>query len=144
MLKVDPNTGATLGAYPLNGLGGVESGGVHGVEWADDGTLWVTRPGAQIILQIDPSDFSVVHQIPSPLPRSHGMVSIDGALWCVYTADRVIVKQDPRDGNVLERIEVPEPYPQPHALTLWQGEILFCDADDTNLSRRGQIWRLIR
>lgn len=144
VLKVDPNTGATLAAHPLKGLGGEERGGVHGVEWADDGALWVTRPGIKVILQIDPFDFSVAHQIPSPLPRSHGLIWMEGGLWCVYTADRVIVKQDPKDGSILERIEVPEPYPQPHGLTLWNGEFVFCDADDTDASRRGQIWRLIR
>lgn len=142
VLKVDPNTGDTLAAYPLEGLGGEKRGGVHGVEWAE-GMLWVTRPGIKVILQVDPSDFSVVHQIPSPLPRSHGMVWLDGALWCVYTSDRVIVKQDPRDGRELERIEVPEPYPQPHGLTLWQGDFVFCDADASDPSHRGQLWRIV-
>jgi len=142
LLKADPMTGDTLAACLLEGLGG-KGGGVHGIEWAD-GLLWVTRPGINVILKMDPTDFSVVHQIPSPMPRSHGLIWLDGGLWCVYTADRVILKQDPQDGSELERIEVPEPYPQPHGLTLWNGDFVFCDADDSDKSRRGQIWRLIR
>ena len=138
VLKVDPQSGATLAAYPLEGVGGVR-GGVHGVEWAE-GTLWVTRPGIKVILQVDLSDFSVVHQIPSPLPRSHGLAWVDGALWCVYTADRVIVKQDPTDGKVLEQIEVPEPNPEPHGLTLWQGQLIYCDATS---NQKGQVWRVV-
>lgn len=141
LLKVDPTTGATLAACSLEGLGGDKRGGVHGVEWAD-GMIWVTRPGIKVILKMDPKDFKVVHQIPSPYPRSHGLVWLDGVLWCVYTSDRMIVKQDPKDGRSLGEFKVPEPYPQPHALTLWNGDFVFCDADASG-PHKGQIWRLV-
>jgi len=134
ILKIDPHSGASLAAYPLEG-----PGGVHGVEWAE-GMLWVTRPGVKVIEQYDLSDFSIVHKIPSPLPRSHGLAWMDGTLWCVYTADRVIVKQDPTDGKVLERIEVSEPNPEPHGLTLWQGQLIYCDATS---HQKGQVWRAV-
>jgi hypothetical protein len=141
LLKVDPKTGATLAACLLDGLGG-KGGGVHGVEWAE-GFIWVTRPGIKLILKMDPVTFKVVHQIPSPLPRSHGLAWENGTLWCVYTSDRVIIKQDPKDGRELGRIEIPQPYPQPHALTIWNGDFIFCDADAPE-GHRGEIWRIVR
>jgi len=150
VLKIDPDSGATLADCPLEGLGGVQ-GGVHGVEWVD-GTLWVTRPSAMVIQQLDASDFSLIHQIPCPAAVAHGLAWVDGALWCLYRGDRVLLKQNPTDGSVLERIEIPEPNPTPHGLTFWQGHFIYCDAAHGPIGSdrkadflsydRGQVWRI--
>ncbi len=122
VLKVDPRSGATLEAHELQG-----PGGVHGVEYVD-GTLWVGRPGAKIIQRYKLPEFKVICEIPSPFTRSHGLAWVEGALWCVYTNDRCIVKQDPQTGKVLDRIDIPEPNPEPHGLTYWKGQFIYCDA----------------
>ncbi len=146
VLKIDPASGETLASCPLKG-----PGGVHGVEWVD-GTLWVTRPGAMVIQQLNTSDFSLIHQIPCAAAVAHGLAYVDGALWCLYRGDRVLLKQDPTDGSVLERIEIPEPNPTPHGLTFWQDHFIYCDAAHGPIGPdgkadfvsydRGQVWRI--
>ncbi|MDP2947968.1 MAG: hypothetical protein Q8P22_00305 [Chloroflexota bacterium] len=139
IIKVDPKTGKTLEAHNCEKLGGVE-GGIHGVEWAN-GMLWVGRPGAKLIQQINPKDFSCVGQIVSPLPLNHGLAWENGSLWCAYRKDCVIIRHDPKTSRELERIEVPKDGPEPHGLTLWNGDLIFCDATSP---KKGQVVRIIR
>ena len=136
VLKIDPVSGETLADCPLEGLGGAR-GGVHGVEWVD-GTLWVTRPSAKVIQQLNTTDFSVIHQIPCPAAVAHGLAWVDGALWCLYRGDRVLLKQDPKDGTVLERIEIPEPNPTPHGLTFWKEHFIYSDAAHGDIGPDGK------
>ena len=152
ILKIDPETGKTLTAHNLDGLGGVHAG-IHGLQYVN-GTLWVARPRAEIIQQVDILDFSLIHQIPASGNICHGLTWEDGYLWCLYRIDRVILKHDPKNGDVLDRIEIPEPYPIPHGLTLRQGHFIYCDSADSINSKadapegspppRGQVWRIVR
>lgn len=125
ILKVDPATGETLARYPLPG-----GGGTHGVEFdpLEDDTLWVTTLKDQTLTKMRISDWSIQHVIPLPLKRAHGVVRVPDGLWVVHTADHVIVKLDPADGTVLEQIELPRSEPQPHGLSLYGDDLLYCDA----------------
>ena len=70
----DPETGwCTQYIILPNG----EGGGVHGLEWYE-GALWVTRPGFLKIQKLDPDTGELLHEIPFPEPRNHGIFFKDG------------------------------------------------------------------
>lgn len=125
ILKVDPNSGATLARYPLP-IGG----GTHGLEIDpfEADTIWLTTLGEQTLTKMRISDWSVQHVLPLPYVRAHGVVRVEDGIWVVHTANRVIVKLDLKDGRVLEEINVPAPHPEPHCLSAWGKDFIYCDA----------------
>lgn len=125
VLKVDPQTGETLGRYPVPG-----GGGIHGLEYDpyESGVLWLTTLKDQTLTKMRVEDWSIQQVIPLPYKRAHGVVRVADGIWVVHTADRVIVKLDIQDGRELDRIEVPEPHPEPHCLTIFGEDLLYCDA----------------
>jgi hypothetical protein len=125
ILKVDPETGRTLARYPIPG-----GGGTHGVEYDpyEAGILWVTTLKDQTLTKMRINDWSIQHVIPLPYKRAHGVVRVADGMWVVHTADRVIVKLDLEQGAELDRIEVPAPYPEPHCLSIFGQDLLYCDA----------------
>jgi len=128
ILKVDPETGATLASYDTPGA---SQTGAHGLEWRDN-TLWMAVPPSATIYQIDVADnFRIVHQIPAPGDRPHGIAWQGDDLWCVETNHRAIFRLNTKDGSILQRVEIPEPYPEPHGMSLWEGTFWYCDAHDT-------------
>ena len=56
------------------------------------------------------------------------MIRVEDGLWSTHTSDRVIVKLDLNDGTPLDVIEVPEDYPEPHGLSIYGDDFLYCDA----------------
>ncbi len=123
ILKVDPETGKTVGRYPEPG-----GGGVHGLEFAG-GTLWSTSLKIQKLSQIDPKTFRVVHQIPVKLGRAHGLAwAAPKAIWCMHSTERAIHKLDARDGRLLEAIQLTPDDPDPHGMCLRDGKLYYCDA----------------
>ncbi|MBM3240151.1 hypothetical protein FJZ31_28030 [Candidatus Poribacteria bacterium] len=129
ILKVHPTSGATLSAHRMP-----DGGGVHGIEWAE-GMLWLTTLRTQTLSQVNPDTFEVLHRIPVPHTRAHGLAWDGGYIWCVHTSHRVIVKLDARDGRIAETIEVKEPHPEPHGLTLHDGVLWYCDAESGAICR---------
>jgi streptogramin lyase len=129
ILKIDMWNGQTLGRYPMP-----DGKGIHGIEW-DDNTFWVTIPGARNITQINAADFRVLHVIPVPLGRAHGLVREGDSIWCVHTTDRVIVKLDIRDGRETDRISLPSSSPEPHCLSARDGKLWYCDAWSGDICR---------
>ena len=125
IFKVDPATGETLGRYPVP-----EGGGTHGVEYDnyDEGHLWVQTLKNREIHKVKISEWSIQHTLPLPYGRAHGTVRVADGLWVTHTSDRVIVKLDLEDGTILERIEVPEDCPEPHGLSIYGDDFLYCDA----------------
>ncbi len=125
LFRVDPHTGATLARYPLPG-----GGGTHGVEfdWFEPDTIWLTTLKNQTLSKMRISDWSVQHVLPLPYPRAHGVVRVADGIWVVHTANRVIVKLDLQDGHELDRVEVPAPNPEPHCLSQYGDNLLYCDA----------------
>jgi len=125
ILRVDPATGATLARYPVPG-----GGGTHGVEYdqSQPGYLWVESLKDQKMLHMRISDWSIQHVFPLPYVRAHGVVQVSDGLWVVHTADRLILKLDPTDGRELARIAVPGTEPEPHCLSAFGDDLLYCDA----------------
>ncbi|MEZ4867635.1 MAG: hypothetical protein R3C14_40290 [Caldilineaceae bacterium] len=125
ILQVDAATGATLNRYPLPG-----GGGTHGLEIDryEPGMIWVTTLKDQTLTKMRISDWSIQHVIPLPYKRAHGVVRVADGVWIVHTADRLIVKLDVNDGHELDRIDVPEPHPEPHGLSIFGQDLIYCDA----------------
>jgi sugar lactone lactonase YvrE len=125
ILRVDPHTGETLARHPLPG-----GGGTHGLEIDrfEPGMIWLTTLKAQTLTKMRIADWSIQHVIPLPYGRAHGVVRVADGVWVVHTADRVIVKLDVQDGRELDRIEVPAPHPEPHCLSNFGDDLLYCDA----------------
>ncbi len=125
IFQVDPDTGETLGCFPVP-----EGGGTHGVEYDnyDEGHLWVQTLKNQEIHKVRISDWSVQHTLPLPYGRAHGTVRVDDGLWVTHTSDRLIVKLDLEDGTILDQIDVSENCPEPHGLSIYGDDFLYCDA----------------
>jgi hypothetical protein len=125
ILKVDPQTGETLQRYPIPG-----GGGTHGVEYDpyDEGHLWVEALKIQTLHKMRISDWSIRHSIRLPYGRAHGVVRVEDGVWVVHTSDRVIVKLDLGDGSELDRIAVDKSHPEPHCLSIFGKDLLYCDA----------------
>ena len=125
ILRVDPETGDTLGRWPLPG-----GGGTHGLEYDsfETGTLWLTTLKDQTLTQVRISDWTIQRVLPLPYGRAHGVVRVENGVWIVHTSDRVIVRLDPCTGDELDRIHVPPSDPEPHGLSGYDGGFLYCDA----------------
>lgn len=125
ILKVDPNTGTTLARYALPG-----GGGTHGLEIDpyEPDTLWLTTLKSQTLTKMRISDWSIQHVLPLPYERAHGVVRAEDGVWVVHTSKRVIVKLDLNDGHILDQIDVPAPHPEPHCLSGWGQDLIYCDA----------------
>ena len=125
ILQVDPETGNTLSRYPLPG-----GGGTHGIEYDrhEKGVLWVETLSGQTLGKVRIADWSVVHTVPLAYGRAHGLVRVVDGMWVVYTSDRLIVKLGLEDGKELDRIEVPESDPEPHGLSVYGNDLIYCDA----------------
>ena len=149
VIRYDPSTGAELSSFPTPGDPTV---GAHGLEWRD-GALWVNVPKTATVYQVDPRDGRVVHQVPAPGCRPHGMAWADGyqagaewtgrsevlalsaepgpasaapRIWCVETNRRAILLLDPATGRELFELAVDGP--EPHGMTIRDGQFWLCDA----------------
>ncbi len=125
IFKVDPQTGATLGRYPLPG-----GGGTHGIEFDqyEPGMLWLTTLKNQTLTKIKIADWSTQQVLPLPYARAHGVVRVADGIWVVHTSNRVIVKLSLEDGSQLDSIDVPSSLPEPHGLSIFGEDLLYCDA----------------
>lgn len=125
ILRVDRQTGETLQRFDTPGANVT---GAHGLEMRD-GRLWMAVPPSATIYQVDvEKGFEVVHSIPAPGKRPHGIAWEDRDLWCVETSHRAIYRMDASDGAIHERIEISEQYPEPHGMTMWNRDFWYCDA----------------
>ncbi len=132
ILKVDRNDGTTLASFPTPGA---SKTGAHGLEWRD-GMLWMAVPPSATLYQVDVADgFRVVHSIPAPGNRPHGIAWHGDDLWCVETNHRAIYCLNPADGAIRDKIEIPAPYPEPHGMTLWEDVFWYCDAESRAVCR---------
>jgi streptogramin lyase len=132
ILKVDRATGATLATFPTPGAGQT---GAHGLEFHHH-KLWIAVPPSATLYQVEVGDgFTVLHTIPAPGNRPHGLAWNGDELWCVETNQRAIYQLDPENGSILAKREIPEPYPEPHGMTLWQGYFWYCDAHSRAVCR---------
>jgi streptogramin lyase len=123
IVKVDPETGRTLGVYRIP-----DGGGVHGVLYADD-SLWMTCFKWNVIARVNPDTFEVLHKFPLHLTRPHGLAWDPPGIWVGYSNDYVFLKQDITDGRLLEVIMLEKGVdPDPHGMDMYQGKMYYCDA----------------
>ncbi len=125
ILEIDPDTGATRNRWPVPG-----GGGVHGMEYDpfEEGHVWITTLKSQTLSKVRVADWSVQHVIALPYGRAHGVVRVEDGVWVVHTADRVLVKLSVEDGAELDRVEVASSDPEPHGLSAFGSDLLYCDA----------------
>ena len=125
VLKVDPRTSKTIMRREIPG-----GGGTHGLDinHHDKGLVWLSTLAQKTMSLTRIEDWSVVHTIPLPKERGHGVVSVADGIWVAFTTDRLILKLDARDGDELDRIKVPGYEPEPHGLTAYGDGFLYCDA----------------
>jgi len=125
IFEVDPETGATRNRYPVPG-----GGGVHGMEYdrGEEGYAWVTTLRDRTLSKVRIADWSVQHVIPLPYGRAHGVVRVEDGVWVVHTSERVIVKLELERGEELDRVAVPAAQPEPHGLSSFGEDLLYCDA----------------
>ena len=132
--KLDAD-GATIEHYDTPGKGVVGFGdpsrtnitGAHGLEWLDEGGMWIAAPPAKRLYLIDPRTMQVRRSIATPGVRPHGIFAANGDLWCADTQMRKIHMLDPESGAVRAEIDVPDP--EVHGMTLHDGNIWFCCAE---------------
>lgn len=149
IIRYDPHDGRVLSAFPTPENAEV---GAHALEWRN-GCLWVNVPKLSAAFQIDPRTGSVLHKIPTPGSRPHGMAWADGfvaggsypltaeagplgepivdrsrlpGIWCVETTRRGVFLLNPETGVI--EVEVPVDGPEPHGMTMWRGQFWLCDA----------------
>ena len=125
IFEVDPATGATRNRYPVPG-----GGGVHGMEYDpfEEGCVWITTLKSQTLSRVKIAGWSVEYVLELPYGRAHGVVRVADGIWVVHTADRVIVKLDVESGAELDRIVVPDSDPEPHGLSIFGEDLVYCDA----------------
>ncbi|MFN8490416.1 MAG: hypothetical protein U0350_22700 [Caldilineaceae bacterium] len=125
ILKVDPATGKTLARYPLPG-----GGGTHGLDYDhfEPGMIWLTTLKSQTLTKVRIADWSIQKVLDLPYNRAHGVVRVEDGVWVVFTSDRVIVKFNTETGKELDRVEVPKSEPEPHGLSIYGKDFLYCDA----------------
>jgi streptogramin lyase len=132
ILKVNRSNGATLASFPTPGAAKT---GAHGLEQRN-GALWAAVPPSATIYQLDvANNLAVIHKIPAPGNRPHGIAWEGDDLWCVETNHRAIYRLNIKDGAIIDKIEIPEPYPEPHGMTRWNDCFWYCDAGSRAVCR---------
>jgi streptogramin lyase len=123
IVKVDVETGRTVGVYRIP-----DEGGVHGVLYADN-SLWLTCFKWNCIARVDPATFKVQAKIPLHLTRPHGLAWDPPGIWVGYSNDYLFMKQDLNDGRVLDIISFDKGRdPDPHGMDMFRGQMFVSDA----------------
>ncbi len=120
--KLDLETGEAVDRHTTP-----DGGGIHGIEW-DDGLLWVTAFRPKALILVDPDDFSVVRKFEVDLEVLHGLARDGEGIWCADRKAQLVVKFHVETGEELDRVVFPEGSPDPHGLSIRDGELWYCDA----------------
>ena len=84
--------------------------GTPGVLAVDDTGLWISDLKKKAIFKINPTDYSVVAQIPVPLLSTEGIIAVgQGAVWAVTAEDfdRTLTRFNSQSGRIEARILLP-------------------------------------
>lgn len=100
--------------------------GAHGLEWRD-GKLWVAVPPSRSIYRIDPKTWTVEKKFNTAANRPHGVGWEGKYLWCTDSNLNGFFKHDIETGEMVEKIILRDDDPQPHGMTIWNGEMWYCD-----------------
>lgn len=123
ILKLDLDTGEIIGRYHTP-----DGGGIHGIDW-DDGLLWITSFHPKALTLVNPENFSVVRQLPVDLGILHGIARDGEGIWCADRSKKVIIKFHADTGEKIDCITFPEDSPDPHGLSIKNGELWYSDAN---------------
>lgn len=111
--------GQVLGAQALGT-------GAHGQEWRD-GKLWFAVPPSREIYRMDPKNWVVEAKFPTAANRPHGIGWEGKYLWATDSNLNAFFKHDPETGEMVEKIQLAETDPLPHGMTIWRGNLWYCD-----------------
>ena len=71
----------------------------------------------------------MVRTIPLTLGGgTHGIVRVADGMWVAHRLSRRILKLDVETGRELDRVEIPDTEPEPHGLSVFGDDLLYCDA----------------
>jgi hypothetical protein len=108
-------------------LGGAAPGtGAHGQEMRD-GKLWFAVPPSRMVYSIDPKTWTVQSRFPVAGNRPHGIGWEGKYLWVADSNLNAFFKHDTDTGDMVEKIQLAETDPLPHGMTIWNGEMWYCD-----------------
>ncbi len=113
-------------AAPGRSGSGANGTGAHGQEWSA-GKLWFAVPPAREVYCIDPKTWVVQAKFPTAGNRPHGIGWEGPYLWVTDSNLNAFFKHDPKTGEMLERIQLADSDPLPHGMTIWQGNLWYCD-----------------
>ena len=137
--QLDLQTGEAVQRYATP-----DGGGIHGIEW-DDGLLWLTTFNPKALVLVEPSDFSAVREFPVDLEVLHGLARDGDGIWCSDRKARLVVKYHVETGEETDRITFPEDSPDPHGLSIKDGELWYCNAAFPESGRgRPEIGKIVR
>jgi streptogramin lyase len=117
-------------------VGGFEAGqiqgamapgtGAHGQEWRD-GKLWFAVPPARTVYCLDPKTWVVQTKFSTAGNRPHGIGWEGKYLWVADSNLNAFIKHDPETGEMVEKIQLADTDPLPHGMTIWEGNMWYCD-----------------
>ena len=120
--KLDLDTGEAIDRLPIP-----EGDGVHGIEW-DDGLLWATFFNPRAIVLMDPANGAVVKKFLVDIDVLHGLARDGDGIWCAERREKIIVKYHVETGEEMDRITFPRDGPNPHGVSIKDGELWYSDA----------------
>jgi len=121
ILKVNLDSGEIVSRFPAP-----DGGGIHGLEWDQD-KLWITAFNPTALILVDPNSFKELFKF-NIAQSPHGLAIEGESIWCSDRVDRNIVKYNKSTGEKLEQINVPKDGPDPHGLSIIDGNLWYSDA----------------
>jgi sugar lactone lactonase YvrE len=100
--------------------------GAHGQEWRD-GKLWLAVPPSRTVYCVDPKTWVVQTKFPTAGNRPHGIGWEGKYLWVTDSNLNAFFKHDPETGEMVEKIQLAGTDPLPHGMTIWEGNMWYCD-----------------
>jgi streptogramin lyase len=100
--------------------------GAHGQEWRD-GKLWFAVPPARTVYCLDPKTWVVQTKFSTAGNRPHGIGWEGKYLWVTDSNLNAFFKHDPEIGEMVEKIQLADTDPLPHGMTIWEGNMWYCD-----------------
>jgi sugar lactone lactonase YvrE len=100
--------------------------GAHGQEWRD-GKLWCAVPPARTVYCLDPKTWVVQTKFSTAGNRPHGIGWEGKYLWVADSNLNAFFKHDPETGEMVEKIQLADSDPLPHGMTIWEGNMWYCD-----------------
>jgi hypothetical protein len=100
--------------------------GAHGQEWRD-GKLWFAVPPSRSVYCLDPKTWVVQTKFSTAGNRPHGIGWEGKYLWVADSNLNAFFKHDPETGEMVEKIQLADTDPLPHGMTIWEGNMWYCD-----------------